>query len=204
MVDIKLRHWAEQGLPAKSVESGWEALQQEFQHLMEIARKTPDHDDLFDNLKSAVIDEAIRRHSWEDKAMDMLRVIQLNTLEDRSVHDKNEWDQAVKFFEQSVKDKLQLTETTMDEMFGPSTTQKWLYWKYSTDEQSRRRQVKNELDRILSREQKHSPTLSYDELTTVKKNLERVNIEVGTDYIRETWYPIYRRLEFLFIVKQNI
>ena len=71
----------------------------------------------------------------------------LNTLEDRSVHDKNEWDQAVKFFEQqSVKDKLQHTQTTISEMFGPSTTENW---------------------------QKHSPTVSYDELTTIKKNLER-------------------------------
>uniref|UniRef100_U5EJB3 Dynamin-like GTPase OPA1, mitochondrial n=1 Tax=Corethrella appendiculata TaxID=1370023 RepID=U5EJB3_9DIPT len=193
MVDIKLRQWAEQALPAKSVESGWDALQKEFQCLMEIARKAPDHDDLFDNLKTAVIEEAIRRHSWEDKAIDMLRVIQLNTLEDRSVHDKQEWDQAVKFFEQSVKDKLNHTEETISEMFGPSTTQKWLQWRNSTDEQNKRKHVKGELDKILGSDMKHSPTLSYDELTTVRKNLQRNNVEVETDYIRETWYPIYRR-----------
>ncbi|XP_055532232.1 dynamin-like 120 kDa protein, mitochondrial isoform X1 [Wyeomyia smithii] len=193
MVDIKLRQWAEQALPAKSVEAGWEALQKEFQHLMEIARKTPDHDNLYDNLKSAVIDEAIRRHSWEDKAIDMLRVIQLNTLEDRNVHDKQEWDQAVRFFETSVKEKLQLTEHTISEMFGPSTSEKWLQWRSSTDEQNKRKHVKNELDKILSSDSKHSPTLSYDELTTVRKNLQRGNVEVETDYIRETWYPIYRR-----------
>ncbi|XP_058118863.1 dynamin-like 120 kDa protein, mitochondrial [Anopheles ziemanni] len=193
MVDIKLRQWAEQALPAKSVEAGWEALQKEFQHLMEVARKTPDHDDLYDNLKSAVIDEAIRRHSWEDKAIDMLRVIQLNTLEDRSVHDKQEWDQAVRFFEASVKEKLLTTEKTIAEMFGPSTSQKWLQWRSSTEEQNKRRQVKGELDKILDSDTKHSPTLSYDELTTVRKNLQRSNVEVETDYIRETWYPIYRR-----------
>lgn len=196
MVDIKLRQWAEQALPAKSVEAGWVALQKEFQHLMEVARKTPDHDDLYDNLKSAVIDEAIRRHSWEDKAIDMLRVIQLNTLEDRNVHDKQEWDQAVKFFETSVKEKLKLTEQTVSEMFGPSTTQKWLQWRYATDEQTKRKHVKGELDKILSSDSRHSPTLSYDELTTVRKNLQRCNVEVETDYIRETWYPIYR-LHFL-------
>uniref|UniRef100_A0A182JQZ4 Dynamin-like GTPase OPA1, mitochondrial n=1 Tax=Anopheles christyi TaxID=43041 RepID=A0A182JQZ4_9DIPT len=193
MVDIKLRQWAEQALPAKSVEAGWEALQKEFQHLMEVARRTPDHDDLYDNLKSAVIDEAIRRHSWEDKAIDMLRVIQLNTLEDRSVHDKQEWDQAVRFFEASVKDKLLATEKTIGEMFGPSTSEKWLHWRSSTEEQNKRRQVKSELDKILDSDSKHSPTLSYDELTTVRKNLQRGNVEVETDYIRETWYPIYRR-----------
>ena len=88
MVDIKLRQWAEEVLPAKSVEAGWESLRTEFHDLVEKAKKNPEHDDIFDNLKTSVIDEAIKRHSWEDKAMDMLRVIQLNTLEDRSVHDK--------------------------------------------------------------------------------------------------------------------
>jgi len=149
MVDIKLRQWAEQALPAKSVEAGWEALQKEFNNLITKAKKSPDHDDIFDNLKTVVVDESIRRHSWEDKAMDMLRVIQLNTLEDRSVHDKQEWDQAVKFFEQSVREKLEHTELTLSEMFGPSTTQKWLHWKYSSEDQNKRKQVKNELDKIL-------------------------------------------------------
>jgi optic atrophy protein 1 len=137
MVDIKLRQWAEEVLPQKSVETGWETLQDEFANLVEKAKKNPEHDDIFDNLKTAVIDEAMRRHSWEDKAVDMLRVIQLNTLEDRNVHDKQEWDQAVKFLEASVKDKLHHTEHTISEMFGPSITQKWFHWKYSTEDQIR-------------------------------------------------------------------
>jgi len=37
-------------------------------------------------------------------------VIQINTLEDRSVHDKQQWDTAVKFMETSVGDKLQQSE----------------------------------------------------------------------------------------------
>lgn len=66
-VDIKLRNWAEQQLPARSVESGWECLQQEFQKFMAQARLRPDHDHIFDNLKNAVVNEAMRRHSWEEK-----------------------------------------------------------------------------------------------------------------------------------------
>lgn len=149
MVDIKLRQWAEQALPAKSVESGWEALQSQFKELIEKAKKSIDHDNIFDNLKSHVVDDSIKRHTWEDKAIDMLRVIQLNTLEDRSVHDKQEWDQAVKFFEKSVKEKLEHTEQTLIEMLGPSTTQKWLHWTYSSEDQSKRKNVKGELDKIL-------------------------------------------------------
>lgn len=193
MVDIKLRQWAEEVLPSKSVEAGWETLQMEFNDLVEKAKKNPDHDDIFDNLKTSVIDEAIKRHSWEDKAMDMLRVIQLNTLEDRSVHDKQEWDQAVKFFETSVREKMQHTEQTISEMFGPSTSEKWLQWRSSTDDQNKRKNVKGELDKIINSDKKHPPTLSYDELTTVRKNLQRGGVEVETDYIRETWYPVYRR-----------
>lgn len=86
----------------------------------------------------------------------MLRVIQLNTLEDRSVHDKAEWDQAVRFFESSVKEKLVQTEETLGEMMGPSTTRKWLNWKYATDDQVKRNNVKSELDKIL-----HSDKVIY-------------------------------------------
>lgn len=79
----------------------------------------------------------------------MLRVIQLNTLEDRCVHDKQEWDQAVKFFEASVKDKLQQTEETLTEMMGPGTMTRWINWKSLTEDQNKRRHVKSELDKIL-------------------------------------------------------
>ncbi|XP_030373382.1 dynamin-like 120 kDa protein, mitochondrial isoform X4 [Scaptodrosophila lebanonensis] len=193
MVDIKLRQWAEQALPAKSVEAGWEALQQEFITLMEKAKKSQDHDGIFDSLKAAVVDEAIRRHSWEDKAIDMLRVIQLNTLEDRFVHDKNEWDQAVRFLENSVKSKLVQTDETLSQMFGPGQITRITHWKSLTQDQQKRRSVKGELDKILKNDSKHLPTLTYDELTTVRKNLQRENVDVDTDYIRQTWFPVYRK-----------
>ena len=50
---------------------------------MEVAKKRKDHDDIFDQLKAAVITTAVSNHVWEDKAAEVLRVIQLNTLEDR-------------------------------------------------------------------------------------------------------------------------
>ncbi|XP_014237029.1 dynamin-like 120 kDa protein, mitochondrial isoform X1 [Trichogramma pretiosum] len=199
-VDIKLRQWAEQQLPAKSVESGWESLQQEFQKFMLQAKLSPDHDDIFDNLKKAVVEEAMTRHTWEDKASEMLRVIQLNTLEDRSVNDKRDWDQAVKFLETSVKDKLQVTEQVLREMMGPSSRERWMYWQYQTDDQKKRNSVKNELDKILYADKKHTPTLSQDELTTVRKNLQRNGLEVDNEFIRETWHPVYRR----FFLQQSL
>jgi hypothetical protein len=42
---------------------------------MDRAKKRPDHDDIFDNLKTVVVDEAMRRHSWEDKVSLVKRTV---------------------------------------------------------------------------------------------------------------------------------
>ena len=94
-VDIKLKQWAENQLGLKCVEVGWETLKEQFLTLMEKSKKSKDHDDIFDNLKASVVDDAMHRHLWEDKGAEMLRVIQLNTLEDRAVHDKVSCKQTV-------------------------------------------------------------------------------------------------------------
>lgn len=65
--DIKLKQWADGMLPKKCVEVGWETLEDEFRKFMERAKTSKDHDDIFDSLKSCVVDEAMRRHAWEDK-----------------------------------------------------------------------------------------------------------------------------------------
>lgn len=89
----------------------------------------------------------------------MLRVIQLNTLEDRTIADKRDWDQAVKFLEASVKEKLKESEKHLRELLGPSTKERWLYWRYQSDTELKRNQVKNELDRIL-----HSNEVTFTDL----------------------------------------
>ncbi|KAI4464472.1 dynamin [Holotrichia oblita] len=182
-----------QGLPAKSVESGWETLKEEFHGFLEKAAQAQDHDDIFDLLKTAVVTEAMHRHSWEDKASEMLRVIQLNTLEDRSVSDKRDWDSAVKFLESSVKNKLKQNEAFLKQMLGPSFKERWLYWRTSSDEQQKCNAVKSELDKILHSDEKHPPSLSFDEYTTIRKNLQRSNIEIDNEFIREVWHPVYRQ-----------
>lgn len=65
--DIKLKQWADGMLPKKCVEVGWETLEDEFRKFMERAKNSKDHDDIFDSLKACVVDEAMRRHEWEDK-----------------------------------------------------------------------------------------------------------------------------------------
>lgn len=48
--------------------------------------------------------------------------------------------------------------------------------------------------------QKHPPTLSQDESTTIRKNLQRHNYDVDNDFIRTTWHPVYRR----FFLQQSL
>jgi len=192
-VDIKLKQWAENQLPVKSVEVGWETLKEEFLLLMERAKKGKEHDDIFDQLKAAVVETAMNRHLWEDKASEMLRVIQLNTLEDRSVHDKQHWDGAIRFLEESLQDKINVNEANLTEVVGPGWYERWSAWKSRSEEQTKRNTTKVELDRLLTSEADHGPHLSYEEITTVRRNLATLGVEVDNETIRETWYPVYRR-----------
>lgn len=116
---------------------------------MKKASEAPDHDGIFDDLKESVVAEAMNRHAWEDKASEMLRVIQLNALDDRSISDKRDWDQAVKFLETSLKEKLNASEKLLKELLGPSAKERWLYWQSKTEPQSLRSYVKSEVDKIL-------------------------------------------------------
>ena len=72
----------------------------------------------------------------------MLRVIQLNTLEDRSVHDKQHWDGAIKFLEESLQEKIVTNEANLKEVVGPGIYERWSSWKNSTPEQKIRNATK--------------------------------------------------------------
>lgn len=44
---------------------------------------------------------------------------------------------------------VQATEMILREMFGPGAKERWLYWKYKTEDQIKRSHVKNELENFL-------------------------------------------------------
>lgn len=67
MVDIKLKQWAEEQLPKKSIDIGWVVLKNMFKTMFKENQKVQATDEILDSLKVAVIDEALARHSWEDK-----------------------------------------------------------------------------------------------------------------------------------------
>ncbi|XP_022050409.1 dynamin-like 120 kDa protein, mitochondrial isoform X1 [Acanthochromis polyacanthus] len=191
-VDIKLKQWTDKQLPHKALEVAWETLQEEFARFM-AEYKGKDQDDIFDKLKEAVKDESIKRHKWNERAMDSLRVIQHNALEDRSITDKPQWDAAIQFMEETLQSRLKDTESVIKDMVGPDWKQRWLNWKNRTPDQHIRNETKNELERLLKLHDDHTAYLANDEVTTVRKNLEGRGVEVDPVLIKDTWHQLYRR-----------
>ncbi|XP_057193902.1 dynamin-like 120 kDa protein, mitochondrial isoform X4 [Triplophysa rosa] len=191
-VDIKLKQWTDKQLPHKALEVAWETLQEEFARFI-AEYKGKDQDDIFDKLKEAVKDESIKRHKWNERAMDSLRVIQHNALEDRSITDKSQWDAAIKFMEETLQSRLKDTDSVIADMVGPDWKQRWLRWQNRTAEQHIRNETKNELERLLKVNEDHTAYLANDEVTTVRKNLEARGVEVDPVLIKDTWHQLYRR-----------
>lgn len=191
-VDIKLKQWTDKQLPHKALEVAWETLQEEFARFM-AEYKGKDQDDIFDKLKEAVKDESIKRHKWNERAKDSLRVIQHNALEDRSITDKPQWDAAIQFMEETLQSRLKDTDSVIKDMVGPDWKQRWLNWKNRTPDQHIRNETKNELERLLKLHDEHTAYLANDEVTTVRKNLEGRGVEVDPVLIKDTWHQLYRR-----------
>ncbi|KAM9479559.1 dynamin-like GTPase OPA1, mitochondrial isoform 1-T1 [Salvelinus alpinus] len=191
-VDIKLKQWTDKQLPHKALEVAWETLQEEFARFM-AEYKGKDQDDIFDKLKEAVKDESIKRHKWNERAMDSLRVIQHNALEDRSITDKPQWDAAIQFMEETLQARLKDTDSVINDMVGPDWKQRWMGWKNRSPEQHTRNETRNELERLLKLHEDHTAYLANDEVTTVRKNLEGRGVEVDPALIKDTWHQLYRR-----------
>ncbi|XP_041068505.1 dynamin-like 120 kDa protein, mitochondrial isoform X5 [Carcharodon carcharias] len=191
-VDIKLKQWTDKQLPHKAVEVAWETLEDEFARFMS-EHKGKDHDDIFDKLKQAVKDESIKRHRWNEQAEDSLRVIQHNALEDRSISDKQQWDAAIHFLEETLQARLRDTESVIHDMVGPDWQERWFYWKSRSPEQHVRNETKSELERLLKISEEHTAYLANDEVTTVRKNLEAKSVDVDTILIKDTWHQVYRK-----------
>ncbi|XP_078725752.1 dynamin-like GTPase OPA1, mitochondrial isoform X2 [Lampetra fluviatilis] len=191
-VDIRLKQWAEKQLPNKAIEVAWETLQEEFSRFM-ADQKEQEADDIFDKLKEAVKDEGIKRHHWNEQAEDSLRVIQHNALEDRSISDKQQWDAAIKFMEDTLQARLRDTDNVIRDMVGPEWRERWIQWTNRTPEQSIRNETKSELERLLKVDGEHTAYLASDEITTVRKNLESRGVEVDAGLIKDTWHQVYRR-----------
>ncbi|XP_013133839.1 PREDICTED: dynamin-like 120 kDa protein, mitochondrial [Papilio polytes] len=119
--------------------------------------------------------------------LQVLRVLQLNALQDRCVASRADWDAAVALMETALKEKLSAVDEELKSLTGPGLRERWLYWQSSSEEQQRRGAVRAELERLGS----SRPSLAHDEVVAVRDNLRRQGVDVDNDYIRETWKPVY-------------
>jgi optic atrophy protein 1 len=213
MVDIKLKHWIEKELPMHSVRVGWDLLNDMFTkqlHTASTNRRGDKDDPLFAPIKGAVLDAAINKHQWDNKAVDYLRVIQSAALDDRDIADKRVWDEACAFMGQLGRKRLIDATQRLQQMQGPGWTDRWLRWRSATDEQNARAAVKMELDRILQAEpvsgailgrtrtyvQKHNAALTNEDVTVIRRALETQGVTTSDALIQDTWHHYYR-VQFL-------
>ena len=88
-------------------------------------------------------------------------------------------------------------EERLYESCGPSWLKRWSYWKWKTPEQTNKSYIKCELERLLMSSyqsyQGHLPSLSKEEITIVRKNLQAQNIEVDSDSIMQVWFLLSRQ-----------
>ncbi|ESO08202.1 hypothetical protein HELRODRAFT_75114 [Helobdella robusta] len=199
-VDIKLKKWAEKSLPSLSVQVGRATVQSEFRKLL-LPDKT-DGDPIFNEIKSEVSKE---QHAWDKKAEESLRVIQMNTLEDRDISDKSQWDSAIKFMEVVVKEELVKAEQDFNKMIGPSKRDQWLHWMASrTEEENLRRAVVRELEKLIVGKVKMPIELSKDDLTAIRKNLENQSVQVDDVIIKDTWSRVHKLTSLRKAMSQTV
>lgn len=163
---------------------------------VEIGGKKDAHSVLFEDLKAKVKKDCEENHSWLLKARDSLRVIQLTALEDSNVPTKEQWDDAIRFMEDTIANATVKTEEMLSDLIGPGWKERWVYWTSRTREQHTQNEIKKELDRLLNTSQEgqpaHGPELAEDEITAVKRNLQTNNYEASPAEISRVWRPLYR------------
>uniref|UniRef100_A0A915EGK1 Dynamin-like GTPase OPA1 C-terminal domain-containing protein n=1 Tax=Ditylenchus dipsaci TaxID=166011 RepID=A0A915EGK1_9BILA len=198
LIDIKLKHWADKELPLKSLAIGWETLAQKFRD--QIKGGDDKNEKIFEPLKNAVAEAAVEKHTWDNKALDYLRIIQLNAIADRLVPDRRSWlhcfnlDKSCKFMGDVAADLLVEVNNWLEKSRGPSLFQRWTSWQSVSHEQSINQAVQNELKNILSSNPDHKQSLMDDDVTIVRRNLETKHLsDVPNEVIRQQWRMVFRQ-----------
>ncbi|CAF1567306.1 unnamed protein product [Rotaria magnacalcarata] len=209
-VDVKLQQWAEKELPRQCVHIGHLVLLDEFQGLIERDQKSRSYDSITNDLKMHVVQACRSRHQWDAKALDSLRVIQAQALQDRNVPDKQQWESATKFMENALRKELEYEESELLLNANQNSWKTLIGFQTSTIEEKNRQQCIKELEKVLtSRQQLNQTTksnqvlcsvLDQDELTTVKKNLQSQKVDVSNEFINDTWQRVYK----IHFLKQNL
>ncbi|KAI2807404.1 Dynamin-like 120 kDa protein, mitochondrial [Blomia tropicalis] len=197
-VDIRLKNWIDNVLPSSTVEVGLQVLSEQFRNILDKQdentnfKNCPENDHvLFQNLKNAVSEDVIRQHKWDPKAYDVLRLIQMNASEDRTISERERWKESVRYLQDIIKDRLHQTQKNLHEMVGPDWIEQWSSWKYRSRQQYINSNIKSELDRIAA-QNNLKPNLDSEDILLVKKNLRIKKIEVAEEDVNAMWNQVYK------------
>ncbi|EDV24155.1 uncharacterized protein TRIADDRAFT_27324 [Trichoplax adhaerens] len=198
--DIKLKEWSKSHLSGNCVTIGWETLLDEFAAALRknvavsrSAGMSSVDNKLFDDLKEAVINICNRNHTISNNNIEKMHVIQSNALEDLSVPDKQQWESAAKFLEETLNDKLKQAINEWNQLTGPNFTERWMSWRSTTPEQLLRQAAGLEFQKLLQSRKSHKSHLDFDEVIMVKRNLETQGHTVSEELIEEIWRLQYRK-----------
>ncbi|KAI1718417.1 dynamin family domain-containing protein [Ditylenchus destructor] len=173
LIDIKLKHWADKELPYKSIQIGWETLSRVFrQHIEGADEKRKEEFKIFEPLKNAVVETAVHEHKWDEKALDYLRVIQLNAIADRLVPDRRSWEKSCKFMGDIATDLSTDIENNLSKARGPGFLTRWTSWENTTHEQTVNQAIQNQLHSILSVNPEHKQSLLDDDITISSRDCQ--------------------------------
>ncbi|KRY93858.1 Mitochondrial dynamin-like protein [Trichinella pseudospiralis] len=189
-VDIKLKHWADTQLPRKCVEAGWAVLREQFTRL-NVNKKQPEDgwSSCYKPLKEAVIEKALNSHTWNKRALESLRIIQQNALEDRTVPSKACWKDAISFMEDKIKQRLKELEK---HSLHDSKTARWLRWSSPSEDELKMQAIADQLKPLLYNISSRNPFIDSDEMIMIRRNVRNNGFEVEEDEVRETWHQLYR------------
>ncbi|PAV63715.1 hypothetical protein WR25_11490 isoform B [Diploscapter pachys] len=193
-VDIRLKHWTDKDLGNKSIQTGWETLGEVFrEQIKSDAKSRRDHDPVFDPLKEAVVEEAMKMHQWDGKAMDYLGAIQRNAMEDRVIADRRSWDAACRFLYKTAFDRLSEISRQLDDSRGPGWVSRWVYWSTPSAENHFSCAIQEEIKSLLDNDPDHN-ALTEEDITVIRRNLETKGIiEVPVDLMRKQWKLMFKK-----------
>ncbi|OQV11411.1 Dynamin-like 120 kDa protein, mitochondrial [Hypsibius exemplaris] len=203
IIDIKLREWREKNLEQMCLTVGSDAMKDEIRKLVEhnaAGDGDKEQDSIYDVIKKAAVDAALEKHQWERQALDRLRTLVANALDDSSIATSLIWDHAVEFWQNAVVEKLTDLEGRLRQETGPGFRERWLSWRSASPAQRAAKETLLELDKLQKnleqRKVPHLSDLSADDVSAVRKNLELKKIPVDGDVVRHLW-TLLREQAFL-------
>ncbi|CAK9291273.1 unnamed protein product [Gordionus sp. m RMFG-2023] len=182
-IDIMLKKWADTILPHKSADCAWKSLVLFVQNFLD--KDNLNHDEyLFKDLKKSVLNNAINIHEWDKKSFDMLRLLQINALEDILIDNKSQWDTGVKFMESAIQETIDDIKIKLKDYQGKTWFEKWVNWSNNNTTKYSRyfTIIQEEVDQILKSSVTNKAKLNEDMmLDKVKYNLSNRGIDFGDD-----------------------